>query len=382
MFAFDLEFLILYTLLFLFCWWLYFGYLIFIFVHTSLFTKNMVQPLLTEKQLPSITVIVPTFNEESVIKQKIENLLMLHYPKNKLTISFCDGGSTDDTLPIIAPYAGKTNNIKLVHAPYRGKIQQLNYALSSTSSEIIVVSDADAFLSPHALRVIACLLSNKKTGVVGLSSEPIHAIKEEAYFWNQQNRLRLAESNFYSPLYVIATCYAFQRDLIKRFPDDVIADDIYMSFCAIRKGYKTVYTNQATVTEMRSPTTTSELFTHKARKTNALLSELFRYFTVFLHAKTRWQIIFFTRFFQATLGPILSFLFILIFVYLLFTSITKLLPLLTFGLLSLTYLLIRPNAFRGFWLKLKMFLFIHLILYYCLATYLFYRQTSIYKKVK
>ena len=149
----------------------------------------------------------------------------------------------------------------------------------------------------------------------------------------------------------------------------------------IKNKYKTSYTNQATVTELRSPTTTNQLLKHKIRKTNALLHEFFRFFTSFLNTKTRWQIIFFTRFFQATLGPILSLLFVVIFVYLVFTSITKLLPLLTFGILSLTYLLIRPDALRGFWLKLRMFLLIHGVLYYCLLTYPFYRQTTAYKRV-
>ena len=385
MLAFDFEFLTLYTLLFLFCWWLYFGYLIFIFIHTSLFTEQQKQSLLQEKPFPTITIIIPTFNEELIIKDKIENTIALDYPIDKLRILFCDGGSTDNTQKIIHFYTKNTEarkKIDLIHSPDKGKIPQLNYAISHASSDIIVISDADALLSPNALYVIQENLSQEKIGLIGLSSEPRNAIKEEAYFWNQQNRLRLAESHFYSPLYVIATCYAFRKDLIQQFPKDVIADDIYISFYAIKKGYKTRYTPEATVTELRSPTKTTELVKHKIRKTNAFLHELFRYFTPFLHAKSRWQIIFFTRFFQATLGPILSLIFVLIFVYLLFTSLTKLLPLLTFGILSLTYLLIRPDALRGFWLKLKMFLLIHVILYYCLITYLFYRQTTVYKRIR
>ncbi len=382
MFAFDLEFLILYTLLFLFCWWLYFGYLLFIFVHTSLFTRNGIIHSPKDTQLPTITIIVPTFNEESTIKHKIENTLALDYPKNRLKILFCDGRSTDKTQNIINTFLKVKKNIEFLHSPIKGKIPQLNYALEHVTSDIIVISDADALLSANTLQIIAFAFTQKDIGVVGISSEPQHALKGEAYFWNQQNRLRLAESNFYSPLYVIATCYAFRRDFIHTFPEDVIADDIYASFYAIKHKYRTSYTNHATVTELRTPTTTGQLLKHKVRKTNALLHEFFRFFIPFLHTKTRWQIIFFTRFFQATLGPVLSLLFVVIFVYLAFTSITKLLPLLTFGILSLTYLLIRPDALRGFWLKLKMFLLIHGILYYCLLTYPFYRQTTVYKRIR
>lgn len=381
MFPYDIEFLVLYSLLFLFCWWLYFGYLLFIFVHTSLVTKNTVIIPFQQIQLPTITVIIPTLNEESIIQSKLENLLALDYPKDKIIILFCDGGSTDKTQSIINIFLKKNKYAQFLSSPVKGKIPQLNYALEQVTTDLVVVSDADALLSSNALHVIALTLAQKKIGVVGLSSEPQNALKEEAYFWSQQNRLRLAESNFYSPLYIIATCYAFRNGFIQKFPEDVIADDIYMSFYSIKSKYKTSYTTDASVKEIRSPTTKNQLLNHKVRKTNALLHEFFRFFITFLNAKTRWQIIFFTRFFQATLGPLLLIFFTCTFFYLVFTSITKLLPFITFGIFSLTYLLIRPDALRGFFLKLKTFLLIHGILYYCLFTYPFYRQNTVYKRI-
>lgn len=49
---------------------------------------------------PFISIVVPTYNEERVIKRRIENLLSQDYPKNKYEIIVVDSGSTDATFRI------------------------------------------------------------------------------------------------------------------------------------------------------------------------------------------------------------------------------------------------------------------------------------------
>lgn len=378
----DFEFLFLYGTLFLICWWLYLGYLIFIYLHSSLSGKRIIPATYEEKDQPSVTMIIPCYNEENYIKQKIENCLALKYSKEKISFVFSDGQSSDKTREIIKKYQKKHHSIKLHISEKRGKIFQLNSALQQIQSDIVVVSDCDALLETNALHVIVSYLAHKNVGVVGISSEPAECTKEEQYFWGQQNRLRLAESKFYSPLYVIATCYGFRKDLLSHFPEDVIADDIYLSFYAVKKGYRSLYTDDSRVIELRNPTTLVGLFQHKIRKTNAFLVELKRYFFSFLRADAAWQLIFYTHFFQIFLAPFLAPLLFFVFVYLAMVSLTKLLPIFTLSLLIFTYLLIRPEALKGIFMKLKTFALLHAVLYYCLLTFPFYRQTSSYKKVK
>ncbi len=327
-------------------------------------------------------MIIPCYNEENYIKQKIENCLALKYPKEKCLFVFSDGQSSDRTQEIIKSYERKHSTITLHISDKRGKISQINSTLEQGVNDIVVISDCDAVLEANALRIIVSYLAHKKIGVVGISSEPAECMKEERYFWGQQNRLRLAESKFYSPLYVIATCYGFRKDLLSQFPSDVIADDIYISFYAIKKRYRNLYTDDSHIIELRNPTTLSGLFHHKIRKTNAFLVELKRYFLSFLQADSAWQLIFYTHFFQIFLAPFLAPVLFFVFVYLAIISLTKLLPILTLSLLIFTYLLIRPEALKGIWMKLKTFALLHVVLYYCIITFPFYRQNSSYKKVK
>lgn len=380
----DFEFLFLYGGLFFVCWWLYMGYLIFIYLHSSLSGRKIIPATSEEKDLPSVTMIIPCYNEEAYLQQKIENCLALDYPKKKISFIFSDGQSNDKTQEIIRMYQKKYPSIKFHISNKKGKIFQLNSALQQiqNNNAIIVVSDCDAVLEVNAVKAIASYLLHPNIGVVGLSSEPAECMREEQYFWAQQNRLRLAESKFYSPLYIIATCYGFRRNLLSHFPEDVIADDIFLSFYAIKKGYRNLYTDDSCVIEVRNPTTMRELFQHKTRKTNAFLLELRRYFFSFLHADATWQLIFYTHFFQIFLAPFLAPVLFLVLVYIALTSITKLLPIISLGIFIFTYLLIRPDALKGLWMKLKTIILLHIVLYYCVLTSPFYTQTSSYKKVK
>lgn len=376
---FDWPFFIFYMLLFLLTWWLYFGYLIVIFLH-SYFESETEQKRDNSSSNQSIALLIPLRNEEAMIEEKIQNIISLNYPKENLEVFLIDGKSTDSTVMRINKYLKKYPYFHLIKAQKSGKIQQLNEVLPTITSDIIVCADADGDLDKNTLQVISSCLADEKVGLVGVKTIPKSFIPEETYFWEQQNRVRLAESRYHSPLYVIAVCYGFKKGLITIFPEDVIADDIYLSFLAIKKGFKTVYTDQTTAVELRCPSNFTALFQHKVRKTNAFIHEIFRFFPTFLIAPLRWQVIFYTHSLQVLMGPFLLFSLGIILIYVSLTSLTGILPFLTISSLILAYVLIRPASLSGIFKKIRMFLFMHLVLIYTLLTYPFYRQTSNYKK--
>lgn len=376
---FDTLFFLIYLFIFIITWWIYFGYLIFIFLRAHF--NPLIQlhnPSLTI--LPTISVLIPCKDEEDIIEKKIKNSIALDYPRDKLSILFIDGGSKDKTTSIIKRYSHKYKFLQLHQAKIQGKIHQLNEILPTIHNEIILCTDADGMLDKNSLLVVAAQFQDQKLGVVGLKTTPSQTLSEEEYFWEQQNRLRIAESKYHSPLYIIAVCYAFRNGILEKFPEDVIADDIYTSFLAIKKGYQVCYTDLATAQELRCPTSYKALFYHKIRKTNAFIKEIFRFFFPFIHTPLRWKIIFYTRTAQVLIGPLFLISLGLIFSYVAFTSITWILPSLTILTLTITYLFIRPMALIGMFNKIRMFLFIQIILLYTLFTYFFYQQTSNYKK--
>lgn len=101
------------------------------------------------KTYPTISIIIPAYNEEKVIAHTIEGLLETKYPKKE--IIFVDDGSVDKTLSIAMQYKDK---IKILHKENGGKASALNYGLVYATGEIIVIVDADTIIGRHSLKEI------------------------------------------------------------------------------------------------------------------------------------------------------------------------------------------------------------------------------------
>ena len=97
---------------------------------------------------PTVTVIVAAYNEEASIARRIENLLELDYPRDKLRIVVSSDASTDRTEEIALQYP----EVQVIANPKGGKVAAQDRAVRQTDSEIVAFSDANCTWSPDALR--------------------------------------------------------------------------------------------------------------------------------------------------------------------------------------------------------------------------------------
>ena len=104
----------------------------------------------TNLYTPSVTVIVPCWNEENTIAGTLNSLLKLKYQKNKLDIIVVDDGSTDNTLAVAKSFA-HNEQVRVFTKENGGKHSAMNFALSKTDSEIVGCLDADSFVDPDAM---------------------------------------------------------------------------------------------------------------------------------------------------------------------------------------------------------------------------------------
>lgn len=228
--------------------------------------------------LPRMSVVVACYNEAGLIEQKVENLLACDYPRFRVEFVFVDGGSTDDSMSLLAAAAEIDRRIRIFESPEKGKINQLNHVLPKLTGDIVVLTDADGMMAPDALRQLAAeFAADDDPWVVGAYSRPTGTIWRDVCFWDSQNRGRLIESDANGSSIVIATCYAFRRELMRQFPADVVADDVYVAFLAHSLGRRVVYSRAALVTEVRGPRGIAEFLSHKFRKNNAFLRESLRF---------------------------------------------------------------------------------------------------------
>ncbi len=129
--------------------------------------KSTKRPLALPADLPTVTVIVPCFNEETTIQRTVESLLGLDYPKDKLSIFLINDGSTDGTRNVLDGYASGYPNIRVFHKGNEGKWKTLNHGLQHVTSEFVGCLDADSFVEPDALKqIISAFCHNPKAMAV------------------------------------------------------------------------------------------------------------------------------------------------------------------------------------------------------------------------
>jgi len=121
------------------------------------------------KRYPTVTVMVPCYNEENTIVKTVKSLMSLDYPMDKLSIFLIDDGSRDNTWNIIKQYENYPN-IRIFHKENGGKHTALNLGLEHLTSEFVGCLDADSFVHPQALkRILASFETSPETMAIAPS---------------------------------------------------------------------------------------------------------------------------------------------------------------------------------------------------------------------
>jgi hyaluronan synthase len=117
---------------------------------------------------PTLTVVIPAYNEGAMVMHSIESVVKAFYPREKLEIFVVDDGSTDDTWSYIgraaSRYPGRVTTVRL--AKNQGKRAALAVGFRRARGEIIVTIDSDSVIDPDALLAIAGPFRDPRVGAV------------------------------------------------------------------------------------------------------------------------------------------------------------------------------------------------------------------------
>ncbi len=206
--------------------------------------------------LPRVAIIFAAHNEEAVIAARLDNLVRLDYPTDKLQVLIGSDASTDATDRIVADYAAQYGFIQLVRFDQRtGKAPILNHLVERSNAEIIVLTDADVLFAPDILRHLVAPFGDPGIGLVSArmlrTSEHatgFHSI--ETGFYSNENRLKYAEAVLCGMIMgADGACYALRRSLYTPFPNDRrISDDLLQTLQVAAQGYTTWYALDAVCT--------------------------------------------------------------------------------------------------------------------------------------
>lgn len=121
------------------------------------------------KEYPSVTIIIPCYNEEKTVRGTVRSLLNLDYPKDKLKLIVIDDGSKDDTFNVAKAEFEKNSNVEIFKKENGGKYTALNLGLQKTDTPFIGCLDADSFVDAQALKRIMTYFEDKDTMAVAPS---------------------------------------------------------------------------------------------------------------------------------------------------------------------------------------------------------------------
>jgi hyaluronan synthase len=147
--------------------WAFMGIVLLTF-RTFMWFRYHPFPSVSEAKAPSMTVIIPAYNEGAMVRNSIDSVAMAHYPRDRLEIFVVDDGSKDDTWEHIQSAAARYPHLVTpVHFDRnRGKRAALEAGFRRARGEIVVTIDSDSVIEPQTLLAIAGPFRNASVGAV------------------------------------------------------------------------------------------------------------------------------------------------------------------------------------------------------------------------
>jgi len=248
------------------------------------------------KEFPTVSMIVPVYNEASVIQRKFENLQALHYPKNKLEVIFVDGGSVDGTAEMIESFATTSDlSIKVVRQGCRkGYDIAIVEGFAESTGEIICFTGAEVEYEPEALLLMIQYFADPKVGAVS-GKQSIKNLQEglspklEGAYRNLYDFLREAESYIDSPFNIQGEICVARRNICAHLVEKQElfhrgCIDSCLSFQGKMDGYKTVYEPNAVFYEF-APSSIRESFNQQIRRAATLIQSMMAFKGMILRRK-------------------------------------------------------------------------------------------------
>ena len=184
------------------------------------------------------------------LRARLDNLLAVDYPADRLQIIVVSDGSTDGTADILQQYRGRVDSILL---PQGGKASALNAGVAAARHEILVFADARQTFARDALRALVAPFADP--GVGGVSGELVldcesgggeSTIGEGVgAYWRYEKWLRRHESLVGSIVGSTGAIHALRRELWQPLPAETILDDVLAPMQAVLSGARVIFEGSA-----------------------------------------------------------------------------------------------------------------------------------------
>ena len=193
---------------------------------------------------PTVSIVLPTYNEERIVENKLRDIVSLDYPMDKVEVVVVDS-SDDDTRTVIRDFFKDREMPELAlleEDERRGLAPALNDAYAAASNEMVVKTDCDSKLAADTLQEAAANLADPDVGAVtGRNVDVLGGSEVEEGYRSVQATIQTLESHLDSTLIFHGPFSAFQNDEIVPIDSDSIADDTELAMKIRKNGKRVVF---------------------------------------------------------------------------------------------------------------------------------------------
>jgi cellulose synthase/poly-beta-1,6-N-acetylglucosamine synthase-like glycosyltransferase len=235
------------------------------------------------EEYPSVTFLIPCWNEQDTVKKTIESVLALDYPKHKFHIIAIDDGSKDNTWKILQEYVNHPQ-VKVLTKENGGKHTALNYGLTFVTTDLVASFDADTEIAENALmKAVPLFMKDEKLMALGgtvLISEPKTFVQkaqqiEYEIFSFTKKMLGLAQGVF-----VVPGAFSLFRkevfDIVGGYRNAHNLEDIELTMRMHTHGLKIDHAHNAIV-KTKGPETVKGLYKQRLRWSHGFIMNMIDY---------------------------------------------------------------------------------------------------------
>lgn len=213
-------------------------------------------------ELPMVCMFVTAYNEADYVDQKVQNLLELDYPHNKMQFLWVTDGSNDGTPQRLKQYP----QMEVQHLAERnGKIHAMNRGMQFVKAPLVIFSDSNTILNRESVRVIVKTFANPKVGCIAGEKRILERQADNAagsgenLYWKFESWVKRMDSELNSAVGAVGELFAIRTSLFEPVENDTILDDFIISLRIAQKGYRIAYTPDAYAVETASVNVSEEL---------------------------------------------------------------------------------------------------------------------------
>jgi cellulose synthase/poly-beta-1,6-N-acetylglucosamine synthase-like glycosyltransferase/peptidoglycan/xylan/chitin deacetylase (PgdA/CDA1 family)/spore germination protein YaaH len=239
----------------------------------------------TEDYQPRVAVLIPAYNEETVIARTIRSVLMSNYKNIRILV--IDDGSSDSTYKVATEtYAEQiaAGRVTVLTKPNGGKAEALNYALNFMEEEIYIGIDADGVIAHDAISRLVCHFANPHIGAVAGNAKVGNRVNlwtrwQALEYITSQNFERRALDLFDVVMVVPGAIGAWRTQAVRDgggYHPDTVAEDADLTMNLLEQGYAVIYEDQA-LAFTEAPVNANGLARQRFRWSFGILQAVFKH---------------------------------------------------------------------------------------------------------